>query len=77
MKRSMEHEILGSAVLGERGQLVIPKEIRDSHKLMTGDKFIIMGHDNGPIVFLPVKQMKKFLDHFNQKIKDIMDENAL
>lgn len=36
------HEVLGTATLGERGQVVIPSDIRHELNLHTGDKLIVM-----------------------------------
>lgn len=68
---------MGTAVLGERGQLVIPKEIRDRYELKTGDKFFVLGHDHGPIAFLPLNQMKDFMQNINSKIQEAIQDNNL
>lgn len=65
---------MGTAVLGERGQLVIPKEVRDCYKMKTGDKFLVLGHGHGPIIFIPVVQMKSFIKHINQQIESVLEE---
>ncbi len=50
----------GTTNLGERGQVVIPKEVRDQLNLKSGETFFVMVH-NGAIVFLPKKQMEQFI----------------
>ncbi|MFA6160759.1 MAG: AbrB/MazE/SpoVT family DNA-binding domain-containing protein [Patescibacteria group bacterium] len=69
-----EPHIMGTAVLGERGQLVVPKEVRDCYNLKTGDKFMVMGHGHGPIIFIPVNQMRSFIKRINQQIESAMEE---
>lgn len=61
--------IVGTAILGERGQLVIPKELRELYGLKAGDSFLAMGHDDkGTIVLIPVKQMKQFIKQIQNDI---------
>ncbi|MBI5036174.1 AbrB/MazE/SpoVT family DNA-binding domain-containing protein [Candidatus Micrarchaeota archaeon] len=60
MKRLMETDFYGSVVVGERGQIAIPKEARDEHKIKPGDKLIVMGHP-GKGIFLAKADMVKEL----------------
>ena len=69
-----DHHVMGTAVLGERGQLVIPKEVRDCYNIKAGDKFIVMGHGQGPIAFIPVNQMKDFIEDINNKMEGMLKE---
>ena len=68
----LEERVVGTAVLGERGQLVVPKEIRERYNLQTGDHFMVMGHGNSPIVLVPVKQMHEFLSHIQKDIEQLI-----
>ena len=36
--------VFGSVTVGERGQIVIPKEARDSCNIKAGDKLLIVGN---------------------------------
>lgn len=75
MKKPTFHgppEFVGTTVLGERGQIVIPKEVRDAFKLATGAKLVVMKGGkggNGAIILLPVEQMqdmmKQMTSHFS------------
>ena len=53
--------LMGSTVLGERGQLVIPKDIRERLKLKSGAKLMVMHHSDGPIVIFPLEKMQYML----------------
>lgn len=70
--RCLDEHVVSTAVLGERGQLVIPKEIRERYDLSAGDHFMVLGHGNGPIVLVPVKQMHQFLTHVQKDIEQLM-----
>lgn len=37
------HEFFGSTTVGERGQIVLPAELRKKYKINAGDKLIVIG----------------------------------
>lgn len=45
-------EFFGSATVGERGQVVLPIELRKEMLLEAGDKFIVMGKKGDNVVLL-------------------------
>ena len=60
--KSRKHgELFGTAVLGERGQLVIPKEVRAKLKLVKGDTFMVIVNGEA-VVLVPKKLMQNFLN---------------
>ncbi len=59
--------VCGATSLGERGQVVIPKELRDEMKLKTGDKLFVIEH-NGAIVLVSKKMMQKFVSAITRKL---------
>jgi AbrB family looped-hinge helix DNA binding protein len=63
-------EVCGTTVLGERGQVVIPKAIRESLKLKKGDSFVIMSHGNS-LTFVPSSEMKEMLTKMTSMIGTI------
>lgn len=56
----MEFEV---AKLGERGQVVIPQEFRETMNLQKGDKFIVIEHGDA-LIFKRIKEpsLKEFED---------------
>ncbi len=58
--------ISGTTLLGERGQLVIPKELRDRLKLKSGDSFLVIEHF-GKIVLVPQAMAVKFVNHITKE----------
>jgi AbrB family looped-hinge helix DNA binding protein len=61
---------VGTTVIGERGQLVIPKDVRDELDLKPGSKLVVLKHPgNGPIILFPAEQMqhvmKEMAERFN------------
>lgn len=66
-----EH-LLGSTVLGERGQVVIPKEFRDSMQLKPGSRLVVMQHMGGPLVLFPADQMRDFVRSMSDRITAVL-----
>lgn len=57
--------------LGERGQVVIPQEIRNQLHLKKGEKFLVV-KSNNKIILEPVKKMKaRVLDEIKKDLIDI------
>lgn len=59
---------LGMAVVGERGQIVIPKEMRDQLGLNKGDQLMLMYH-NDSVVIIPRDKMEAFVSHLTSSLK--------
>jgi AbrB family looped-hinge helix DNA binding protein len=68
---TQEH-LLGSTVVGERGQVVIPKDIRDRLRLKPGDKLMVMVHKNGPIMLVPVEQMQRMIRQMSEQMSSLL-----
>ncbi len=57
--------------LGERGQVVIPQEIRKSLHLKKGEKFLVAKSDD-KIIFEPIKNIKaKTIDGIKEDLIDM------
>ena len=59
--------IAGTATLGERGQIVVPKDVRDHLGLVPGSQLVVLHHENGAVVLVPAEQMKEALDEMNRR----------
>lgn len=60
-------ELFGTTVLGERGQIVIPKEVRAKLKLNKGDTFMVVVNGEA-IVLVPKKLMENFIKNLTATI---------
>lgn len=60
----------GSTTLGEKGQMVVPAEARESLKLKKGDKFLVFGFGD-MVAFTKIQHMEKFADHLENRLKNI------
>ncbi|MFH1946801.1 MAG: AbrB/MazE/SpoVT family DNA-binding domain-containing protein [Candidatus Magasanikbacteria bacterium] len=63
-------DFFGTTSIGERGQIVMPKKLRDKLKLKKGDSFVVMQKGPG-IVFMPTEVMEDFISDMTLQIKNI------
>lgn len=52
----------GTATVGERGQIVIPKKAREIFQINPGDSVIIIGDEERGLALAPEKMIKQFLN---------------
>lgn len=65
-------QLIGSSVVGERGQIVIPKNIRDRLKLVPGAKVMLMQQGDSPIMVIPIEHMQQMMKQMSAKIAQII-----
>ena len=53
--------IFGVVKVGERGQIVIPKEAREQYNIKAGDSLMVLGDDKG-IAMLKTEVFQEFLN---------------
>lgn len=51
----------GSVTVGERGQIVIPKEAREVFDINTGDKLLVLGDEEKGIAIVHQRDLIKFM----------------
>ena len=60
----------GSVTVGERGQLVIPAELRKELGIKSGDQLMVFSHpDKRVINLMPAKDFSLFLDKASKMIE--------
>lgn len=52
----------GTATVGERGQIVIPKKAREIFRINPGDSVVIIGDEERGLALAPEKMIKQFLN---------------
>lgn len=67
-------EGFGTTTLGERGQVVIPAEIREKLGLEPGEKFMVLLHGFGSVVLLSEDRFKEAMSGFEDKIKELKQD---
>lgn len=74
-KSSKLQPMVGSTVVGERGQVVIPKEFRDKLGLEPGETLVVMHHGHGPILLLPAKKMQDMVKSMSERIERVLKKS--
>jgi AbrB family looped-hinge helix DNA binding protein len=68
IKNALGPNCIGLAILGERGQIVIPKEIRELQKLKKGDQFMVL-LNNDAVVLIPKQKMEIFINQVTKSLR--------
>ena len=61
MAKLVKGKFYGAVTVGERGQVVIPAEIRKALKISAGDKMIVFAKPD-MVGFMPAQEFSRFLD---------------
>lgn len=62
----------GSGVVGTKGQVVIPKDLRDSQLITEGDQLIFMNTPQpGVFVVMKADHLNKITEHLQEKIEKL------
>lgn len=62
-------DFFGTVNVGERGQIVIPAEVRKKLDIQTGDKLIVLGHPaKQGLILVKVGVMRELLDDLAAKL---------
>jgi len=61
----------GTTTLGEKGQVVIPAEARESMKLKKGEKLLVFSMGKGMLAFSKLENLAKFEKHMTERLEAI------
>lgn len=65
-------EFMGTTVLGERGQVVIPKELRDEFNLKPGARLVVLKHGpEGAIILFPAEHLQELMHDLTTRLTTI------
>lgn len=72
MKHPLGHKhFYGTTTIGEKGQVVIPAEVRRALKLKKGDKLLVFGMGGNMVTFTKAQQLEKFADALSKKLEGL------
>ena len=74
MKNPSSGKIFGSVTVGERGQVVIPVEVRKSFKIKSGDKLIVFAKPE-MFSFVPADSFNQFLNEATRLMSKFKNKN--
>jgi bifunctional DNA-binding transcriptional regulator/antitoxin component of YhaV-PrlF toxin-antitoxin module len=72
MDRRLIGKCFGTAMVGPRGQLVIPVEARKELSIDTGNKFLVFGQFEGPgLMFIKVEAAEEILNVITTRLDEV------
>jgi len=70
-----KHQFYGTASVGERGQIVLPVELRKAFDIKKGDKLLVIGHTHAMnIVLFKADAIDEYLEAMTEDIEHIRSE---
>jgi AbrB family looped-hinge helix DNA binding protein len=66
--------IFGTVKVGERGQVVIPKEAREIFDINPGDSMLVLGHEEKGLVLVKANKMKEFAMKILKGVGEVNDK---
>ncbi len=75
MEKCPTPKVFGAVTMGERGQIVIPADIRKVYCIKPGDRLLVFAHKGGPIGLIPAEEFSKFLEHATQTLAKIKSKD--
>ena len=73
MENFHEGKFLATVKIGPKGQIVIPKEVRDMFSLHSGDSFVLMADKGQGLALQPFSYVERFWNTVN-RVKNGDDE---
>ncbi|MFC1632231.1 AbrB/MazE/SpoVT family DNA-binding domain-containing protein [Candidatus Omnitrophota bacterium] len=72
------HKLFKTVTVGERGQVVIPKEARQFLDIKAGDKLVVASGDGGKkiIKLVPAEEFAQLLSQFEKHLSTAKTKNA-
>lgn len=69
-------KVYGAVTVGERGQIVIPAQLRQSFGIKAGDKIFVFAKAGEFIGLIPTEQFNGFLSHMTKMLATIKKEEV-
>jgi AbrB family looped-hinge helix DNA binding protein len=70
-KMPFEFKNYGMTTIGERGQVVIPKEIRKKMNIKVGDQFLVFCRENSIIGFIKPQKLDTIIERHIAQLKTL------
>lgn len=66
-----DFKFYGMTTIGERGQIVIPKEVRAVMRIRSGEKFFVFAHDDEIIAMIKPEKFSALIKDMTTVLKKI------
>ena len=73
--KSKDRRVFGTAKVGDRGQIVIPKEARDLFNIHPGDTLLILGEKGTGLMISRPELLRDIADQIFETVKNEDDAN--
>ena len=68
--KNNQQRIFGTAKVGDRGQIVIPKEAREFFRIEPGDTLLILGKSETGLIITKPETLHDFATHIIQSVEE-------
>ena len=68
--KANSRRVFGTAKVGERGQIVIPKEARELFQIRPGDTLLILGEENKGLIVSRPELLRDLADRIFDTVKE-------
>lgn len=68
--KGKSRRVFGAAKVGDRGQIVIPKEAREFYQIQPGDTLLLLGDDESGLVITRPEILHDLADKILKHIKE-------
>jgi len=68
-------QFYGAATVGERGQIVLPADVRREFKIQAGEKLLVLGnpHFKG-IMLIKAEVLGEVMKHINEEVTGMLEK---
>ncbi|WP_169008970.1 AbrB/MazE/SpoVT family DNA-binding domain-containing protein [Faecalispora jeddahensis] len=71
------HYIFGTVKVGERGQIIIPKDAREMFGIQAGDTLIVLGDEKWGIAVTKADVLQKHAGEIFEKIEETSNDESV
>ena len=71
------HYIFGTVKVGERGQIIIPKDAREVFGIQAGDPLIVLGDEKWGIAVTKADVLQKHAGEIFEKIEETSNDESV
>ncbi|MBE6832433.1 AbrB/MazE/SpoVT family DNA-binding domain-containing protein [Faecalispora sporosphaeroides] len=77
MKIPKGHYIFGTVKVGERGQIIIPKDAREVFGIQAGDTLLVLGDEKWGIAVTKADVLQKHAGEIFEKIEETSNDEGV
>jgi AbrB family looped-hinge helix DNA binding protein len=71
VNKTLRRKLVGITTVGEKGQIVIPAELRKAMKLAKGEKLVVVKADNNAVILAKASQFEVFTAQLMKRLVSV------